>query len=97
MFARLLKMHILENQTERAVKIFKESVVPLCKNKQGYRGSFFLCDENTNICLPITFWETEKDMKETESSRFFQEQLVKFMGLFSQPPRQESYEVLFKD
>jgi len=90
-------MHIQENQTGRAVKIFKESVIPMCKDKKGYKGAFFLCDEKTSMCLPITLWETEKDMKETEESRFFQEQLVKFMGLFAEPPIKEAYEVIFKD
>jgi len=43
-------MHIQENQTGRAAKIFKESVIPL-----------------------------------------------KFMGLFSESPIREAYEVIFKD
>ncbi len=97
MFARLLRMHIQENQTYRAVKIFKESVIPMCKDQKGYSGALFLCDEKTSTCLPITLWETEEDMIETEESRFFQEQLVKFMGLFSEPPIREAYEVIFKD
>ncbi len=97
MFARLIRMHIQENQTDRAAKIFKESVIPLCKDKKGYSGALLLCDEKTNTCLPITLWETEEDMIETEENRFFQEQLVKFMGLFSEPPIREAYEVIFKD
>ena len=97
MFARLLRMKIQENQTGRAAKIFKESVIPICKDQKGYSGSFFLCDEKTSTCLPITLWETEEDMKETEENRVFQEQLVKFMGLFAEPPIKESYEVIFKD
>ena len=97
MFARLLRMHIQENQIHRVVKLFKESVIPLCKDKKGYSGALLLCDEKTSTCLPITLWETEEDMIETEESRFFQEQLVKFMGLFSEPPIREAYEVIFKD
>ncbi len=84
MFARLLKMHIQENQTGRAAKIFKDSVIPMCKGQKGYSGSFFLCDRKTSTCLPITLWETEEDMMETEKNRLFQEQLVTFMGLFSE-------------
>ena len=97
MFARLLRMHIQENQTHRVAKIFEESVIPLCKDQKGYSGALFLCDEKTNTCLPITLWETEKDMKATEENRFFQEQLVKIMGLFSESPIRETYEVIFKD
>ena len=97
MFARLLRMKIHVNQTDRVAKIFEESVIPLCKDQKGYSGALFLRDEKTNTCLPITLWETEEDMKETEENRVFQEQLVKFMGLFSESPLKESYEVIFKD
>lgn len=97
MFARLLKMHIQENKTGEAAKLFEENVIPLCRDKNGYLGAFFLSDKNTNTCLPITLWESEKDMMETEESRFFQEQIVKFMGLFSEPPIREAYEVILKD
>lgn len=41
MFARLLRMHIKENQTYRTVKIFKESVIPMCKNQKGYKGAVY--------------------------------------------------------
>ena len=97
MFARLLRMHIQENQTDRAAKIFKESVIPLCKNQNGYSGALFLRDEKTSTCLPITLWETEEDLKKTEENRFFQEQIVKIMDLFSDPPIREVYEVILKD
>jgi heme-degrading monooxygenase HmoA len=90
-------MHIQENQTDRAAKIFKESVIPMCKDQKGYSGALFLRDEKTSMCLPITLWDSEEDMIKTEENRFFQEQLVKFMGLFSEPPIREAYEVIFKD
>jgi len=90
-------MKIQENQTGQAAKLFEESVIPVCKGQKGYTGSLFLCDEKTSTCLPITLWETEEDMVRTEENRVFQEQLVKFMGLFAEPPIKESYEVIFKD
>ena len=97
MFARVLRMQIQENQTDRAAKIFKESIIPLCKKQDGYSGALFLRDEKTSKCLPITLWETEEDMIKTEENRFFQEQLVKFMGLLAESPIREAYEVIFKD
>ena len=97
MYARLLKMHTRVDQIEQAAMIFEESVIPLCKDKEGYRGSYFLADRKTGDCLPITLWENEKAMQETEKSRFFQEQVVKFMDLFTSPPVREAYEVIYKD
>ena len=97
MFARLLKMHTKTEQIEEAAMIFEESVIPLCKDKKGYKGAYFLANRKTGDCLPITLWESEEAMMATEESRFFQEQVVKFMGLFTAPPIREAFEVVFKD
>ncbi len=97
MFARLLRIHIKIGRIDEAAKLFKESVIPLCKNQKGYKGAYFLSDRKTGISIPITLWESEKDMLATESSHFFQEQLVKFMGFFKAPPIRETFEVIVQD
>jgi heme-degrading monooxygenase HmoA len=71
---------------DEAEKLFRKNVIPLCENKKGFKGAYFLADRKTSIIIPITLWESEEDMLETERSRFFQEQLVKFMKLISGPP-----------
>lgn len=97
MFARLLRIQIDINQIDEASKLFKESVIPLCKNQRGYKGSFFLTDRKTGNSIPVTLWESEEDMMATEKSRFFQEQVVKFMDFFKAPPIREAYEVIIQD
>jgi heme-degrading monooxygenase HmoA len=97
MFARILRIQIKIDQIDDASKLFKESVIPLCKNQKGYKGSFFLADRETAQCIAITLWESEEDMMATEHSRFFQEQLVKFMGFLIGPPVRETYEVVVQD
>ena len=97
MFARLLRFQTKIDRIDEASKLFKESVIPLCKNQKGYKGSLFLADRETAQCIPITLWESEEDMMATEHSRFFQEQLVKFMNFFIGPPIRETYEVLGQD
>jgi len=97
MFARILRFQTKIDQIDEASKLFKESVIPLCKNQKGYKGSFFLADRKTAHCIPITLWESEEDMIATEHSRFFQEQLVKFMSFFIGPTVREIYEVVVQD
>jgi len=97
MYARLLRFQTKIDRIDQASKIFEESVLPLCQKQKGYKGSFFLADRETGNCLPITLWETEEDMLETEHSRFFQEQILKFMNLFTELPVREGYEVIVKD
>ena len=97
MYARLLRFQTKIDKVNQASKIFRESVIPLCQKQKGYKGALFLADRETGDCVPITLWETEKDMLATEHNRFFQEQLVKFMPLFTELPVREGYEVVVKD
>jgi heme-degrading monooxygenase HmoA len=97
MFARLLRIKTKIERIDEAANLFKESVIPLCKNQKGYKGAYFLSDRKAGLSLPITLWESEEDMLATESSHFFQEQLVKFMTFYKAPPIREAYEVIVQD
>jgi heme-degrading monooxygenase HmoA len=97
MFARLLRIQTKIEQIDKASKLFEESVIPLCKDKKGYKGAYFLADRKTGNSIPVTLWESEEDMLATEQSLFFQEQLVKFRLFFKTSPIREAYEVIFKD
>jgi len=97
MFARMLRTQTNLDKIDEASKLFKEQVVPLCKERKGHKGAFFLGDRKTGNCIFVTIWETEEDLLETEHSRFFQEQLVKFLKYFITPPIREVYEVLYME
>ena len=97
MFARLLRIKTNIERIDEAAKLFEESVIPLLKNQKGYKGAYFLTDRKTGVSIPITLWENEEDMLATESSHFFQEQLVRFMTFFKAPPIREAYEVVVQD
>jgi heme-degrading monooxygenase HmoA len=97
MFARLLRIKTKIERIDEAGKLFEERVIPLLNNQKGYKGAYFLSDRKTGVSIPITLWENEEDMLATESSHFFQEQLVKFMTFFKAPPIREAYEVIVQD
>lgn len=97
MFARLLIIQTEPKRINEASMLFEESVIPLCKDKKGYKGASFLADRKTGKCVFITQWESEEDMLATEQSRFFQEQVVKFIGFFTKNPILEAYEVVLED
>jgi len=97
MYVRLLIVQTEPKRIDEASMLFEESVIPLCKDKKGYKGANFLADRKTGKCIFITQWESEEDMLATEQSRFFQEQVVKFIGFFTKNPIRESYEVVFED
>ncbi len=97
MFARILRIKTKIERIDEAAKLFEESVIPLLKNQKGYKGAYFMTDRKTGVSIPITLWENEEDMLATESSHFFQEQLVKFMTFYKAPPIREAYEVIVQD
>lgn len=97
MFVRILRIQTKIDRIDEASKLFEESVIPLCKDKKGYKGAYFLTDRKTGNSIPLTMWESEEDMLATERSRFFQEQVIKFLSFFKTSPIREAYEVVFKD
>jgi heme-degrading monooxygenase HmoA len=96
-YARILRMHLKIDRIDAAKKIFEKSVIPLCKNQKGFLGAYFLVDQESGSCIPITIWESEEDMLATEHSAFFQEQLIKFMPFFTSPPIREGFEVIVNE
>jgi heme-degrading monooxygenase HmoA len=95
MFARILRIQTHLERIDEAAKLFEEQVIPSIKAIKGYKGANFMADRKTGNCVIITMWETEEDLLETEHSRLFQEQLVKFMQYFITPLMREVYEVLY--
>jgi len=97
MFVRLIRIKIDTDRIDEASKLFEEGVIPLCRDQKGFQGAYYLADQETGNCLLMTLWKSKKNMMATEESRFFQEQLVKFMGFFKEPPVRETYEVIIKE
>jgi heme-degrading monooxygenase HmoA len=97
MHARMLKMQVKPERIDEAARIFAADVIPGCRSQAGYRGACFFVDRKLGECVPVTFWETESDMVATEENRFFQTQLMKFLGLFHHGLVREAYEVSVVD
>ncbi len=97
MHARMLRMQVKPERIDEAARLFAEDIVPNCRGQAGYRGSYFLVDRKLGECVPVTLWETEADMIATEENRFFQIQLMKFLGFFRHGLTREAYEVVVSD
>ena len=97
MHARLLRMQVKPDRIDEAARIFAEEVAPGCRDLPGFRGAYFLVDRKLGECMPITLWETEADMIATEENRFFQTQLMKFLGIFHHGLVREAFEVAFSE
>jgi len=93
MYARVVTVQLKPGKTEEAVSIWRDDVLPIAKQQQGFKGALLLTDRGTGKSMSLSLWETEADMKTGVSSGYFQSQLAKFAPLFTGQPVQEYYEV----
>jgi len=56
-----------------------------------------MSDQKKGECLCLSLWDTEEDLVANEKSLSYQEQLIKFLDLFTGDPIREGYEVVFQD
>jgi len=94
MFARMTILEIKAETIEDAIKLFRKSVIPEAKKQKGYEGACLLIDRSQGKGKAVTFWRNEEDAIANEKSCYYQEQLIKFLGMFAAPPSREGYEVV---
>ena len=93
MFARMTILQVQPENADTAIKLFRRSVIPEARKQKGYRGSCLLTDVKSGKAIVVTFWRREADAAANEESRYYQEQLVKFLQYFSGPQMREGYTV----
>ena len=93
MYARVTTLQFKTGTTAEGIGVFEQSVLPAARTQKGYRGAYFLADRAADRCIAVTFWDKAGDAAANEENRYYQEQLLKFMHLYSAPPIREGYEV----
>jgi len=85
MFARLTTFQIKTDKIKEGTDIFNKSVVPSIKSQKGFKKVYLLVNDKTGNGVTIGLWETEADALASEHNLFYQEQLIKFLGILSEP------------
>ena len=93
MYARVVTVQIQPGKMDEGTDIYRDSVVPAAQQQKGFKGGFLFSDPNTGKGVSIALWETEDDMKASETSGYLQEQILKFAAVLAAPPTTEHYEV----
>jgi heme-degrading monooxygenase HmoA len=83
---------------DRAVALFRESVLPALREQPGYDGAYVLLSQEGKA-LVLTFWHSEEAAEAglAGGRSFYAEQVEKFVTLYRQPPGRESYDVVVAD
>lgn len=93
-FARLTTKHIRPELLDKSIAMNENSVLTASQKQPGYCGTYLLLDREANTTLTVTFWATQADATTDEANNYYQQQLVKFIPLFSSDPVREGYEVV---
>jgi len=96
MYARVTSAKIALDKIDLFRRIYEESVVPAAREQEGFRGICLLVDPRSGEGLSISYWESEEDARENEKSRYYQEQVAKFVPFYVRQPIREGYEVLVR-
>ncbi|MBN2199362.1 MAG: antibiotic biosynthesis monooxygenase [Candidatus Aminicenantes bacterium] len=93
MYARVTNIHIKTDKVQEAISLYENSVLPAAESQAGFQGALLLTDAPTGHGLTITFWNSKNEALANEQNLYYQNQLVKFMPYFTDPPTREGFEV----
>lgn len=93
MYARVAQVRIRPEQVPEATRIYREGVVPALRQQAGFRGAELLVQPESGRGISITFWESEAARTAGEVGGFYQEQLQRFAGMFTESPVRDAFEV----
>jgi heme-degrading monooxygenase HmoA len=93
MYARVAQVKIQPQRVQEAIRIYQEGVVPALKTQPGFKGAELLVQPESGRGISITLWETEAARTAGEVGGFYQSQLQRFAGMFTETPVRDAYEV----
>ena len=94
MFARLTTLSFRIEKYDEGIRLFDTSIVPAARAQKGFRAAYLLADRKAGRSIVLTFWDDEASAVANEENRYYQEQLVKALPLFTLPPVREGFEVV---
>ncbi len=93
MYARVVYAQVQPGQTEKAVKTYRDHVLPAAELQPGFKAAFLLTDAATGKTISVSLWENERALRAGETSGYFEQQIGRFTTLLTEAPRREVFEV----
>jgi heme-degrading monooxygenase HmoA len=93
MYARVAQVRIQSERIDEATEIYRERVVPALVEQPGFRGALLLAQPESGRGISITLWESEAARTTSEVSGFYDAQLARFAGMFSETPVRDLFVV----
>ncbi len=97
MYARVTTVYVRLDLIDKAIDIYRESIIPAARLQNGFQSGTLLVDRESGKALSITIWDSKEDIKANEDNQYYQEQLLKMMVVFTTDPMREEFEVLVQE
>jgi heme-degrading monooxygenase HmoA len=81
--ARMTTCQAKDGKLGELVEIVEKSVRAAISEQPGYKAFHTLADPSTGKLIGISFWETEEDLKASETSGYYQEQMDKMADIMA--------------
>lgn len=94
MHARVVTSQLQPGKKEEWISICRDSIVPALQQQPGFQGFVMLADTASDKCIAYSMWETEADLKASETSGFYQEQVAKLKVVLAAAPVREINELI---
>ena len=93
MHARVVTVQLKPEMRDEASRFYRDSDSAALKGQKGFNSTRFLTDGASDKCLMVTLWESEADLKASETNGFLKEQLGHLGQFFATPPAIDRYEI----
>src|SRR6266699_2279864 len=97
MYTRVFTAIVHPGKLDELTRGVREVVLTAARQQAGFKNAILLTDAANNKAIYISFWETEADLRASETSGYVREQLAKVLPILTAPPVQEIYEVAVQE
>lgn len=96
MHARVTTLTFQRGKLDEVTRILHDRA-PELKQQKGFSEILALIDRATGKSTLLTLWESEADLKATETSKYYQERMAEFAPFSEGQPTREICEVVVRD
>ena len=97
MYASLVTGQVKPDKIDQATGIYRDRIIPLAREYQGFNGVYVLTDRASGHGLTIALYETEDAARRVETSGQFREAVAAFGEVLAGQPTREVREVTYHD
>jgi hypothetical protein len=93
MHARVVTSELQPGKKDEWITIARDSIVPALRQQKRFKDFVMLADTTSDNCIAYSMWKTEADLRTSETSGFYQEQVAKLKSVLAVAPVREIYEL----